>query len=313
MEQYFREKFCSIVFDEKYSKSFIENKNITMKFIQNNYEMTGDMWWTVSGNISFFDYLKHKKKLKPSVFSNENIPVDYMLKEAEEKGGEVDYFSYRKDLTLEHVEKFIKDKNFSLHIIMRYLKLPLEIIKQQFENLDEYFKWNGEYCTIEQVLEYKRSGGTGSLGKISSSPHITEQDVLNHPEIEWDSWNLGRNPNISLEFFKNRFGNHMGYQVEGRTLDVHIQRNMEIKYSYNPKITFEDYKRMKAVSLYDLSRNPGVTLSIVEDIGFYKEKGWSFKNLYKNIGFDNIFRKKWLREYIAIKTIENFWISRKRF
>jgi len=41
---------------------------------------------------------------------------------------------------------------------------------------------------------------------LSRNPHITMQDVLNHPEMKWDYMRLSENPNITLHEVLNNPG-----------------------------------------------------------------------------------------------------------
>mgnify|MGYP003504007723 FL=1 len=60
---------------------------------------------------------------------------------------------------------------------------------------------------------------------IFQHPNITFQDILNHPELEWDMYSAMCNPNITLDHIRS----HPEFTWDEKTYLLH-----------NPTITFKD-------------------------------------------------------------------------
>ena len=114
---------------------------------------------------------------------------------------------------------------------------------------------------------------------ISKNPNVTMADVLNNPQIKWNSYELSRNPAFTLDDFR---------------ANPLIERSRP-GLSLNPNVTMADFRRGMPWTVWnrgELSQNPNITINDILSATNDNFTGtWNFYDLsrFANITIEDIY------------------------
>jgi hypothetical protein len=278
---YANKNFTWIFFQKKYKEYINKNPHYKLDFQQLSYNpnITIDIV-----NQNHYEYW-NKDVLKFNFSKNAN----YFFQNHFHKKYEI---ILELDETYENIKYYEKNYDYKINysLLSQNQNITWEIInknrdkKWSIYNLIQYNK----NITLDIVLNNLDFFGEKSLQKISLNPNITWNDIVNHPEIKWNFYDLSSNPNITIDIVLN-----------------HLEKGWSFpKLSCNSNITFDIIKKYNHLNwcINNYCRNPNFNLDDLENISF-SEDSYNKKNMIKNICLHNYDKNR--EEYCKKNNIQN--------
>jgi hypothetical protein len=153
-----------------------------------------------------------------------------------------------------------------------------------------------------------------NIESFSSNPHITFQDIINNPQLAWNSYHVSRNPNITIDIVLSNLNYDWNWDmlsgnesISFRDILDNPQLPWNMKYIYSkPDLTIEYVKKnislasTSKLDFYLLSKNPGITF---HDILSNPQIKWNWQGvaLNPNVTFDDMLthRNKFLDSWFS--------------
>lgn len=225
-------------------------------------------WNIILSNIDLADVEKHMHAFKWNLF----------------------YMNYRRDISFELIDRY-PDVPWSFSEMSRLLQFNLELVKQN-KNLD--WSWHSicynNNLDMQFVRKYMLDKPNICWKAISANSGISMKDISENQDLPWDFYDgVSRNPNLTLEFLKTKFGENWNFDlVSGQdclTCEF-INSNMALSWNWK-KISRNIYVSEHLLEKYkhfpwdydSMSLNKHITFSLIKK---YIARDWNFSNLSRN-------------------------------
>jgi hypothetical protein len=284
-------------YGEKIRHYLYVNKNLSWKYIEENLSKQVDYnFLSFNPNINIEDvFLKYKES---DLYTHLYHSQRYILNEC------IDLYE-----TYEYIKYIEKEYNHKINY--NYLSsnsnITWDFIKN---NLDK--EWTPSFMigynkniTLKIVLENSEYFNKVDSYKLSSIETITWNDIISHPEIDWNYSILSENKNITFDIVMNHLDKKWNFSRMSMnpniTLDI-IEKNKQFdwsieKYLLNKNVTFDELDRINidlhsknieiimrniAVNHYDKDRNDFIKKNniIIEEKQKYNLDKYSIKRVW---------------------------------